>query len=658
VTIDTGTSGFPGPPADRSPIPAGTSGGRPARDAPEAVAAAPEDDTGPPAIGDHALIGNCRTAALVSRDGGLDWLCLPHFSGEAVFCALLDRQHGGTFSISPIDRFRTRRRYRDDTAVLETTFETARGTAVLTDAMPVRDDPESTLLPETEIVRRLSVVSGEMDVSVRFAPRPSYGRRLPRLWPCGTLGWSVDHRGQNLFFRSEAALACTATGDALEARLRLAAGETVRFSLASVTSEAAVILPLGAPLDARIDEAEEWWRRWSGRCRFEGRHAPLVRRSAVTLKMLAYALSGAVIAAPTTSLPEAIRGSRNWDYRYCWLRDASLTLEAFVSLGYGGEAATFLEWLLHSTRLSRPRLKVLYDVYGQTDIPETELTHLAGYRDSRPVRIGNAAAAQFQLDAYGQMIVAAANFARRGGELGMRDRQLLVNLGKAICELWHQPDNGIWEIRGGRRHWTHSKMMCWAGLDCLLFLEDEGLLSTPHERFEKARDEIAEMLEKRCRDPRRGYGALADDGTPAAKAPDCSLLLMPRYGYLKADDPRMVRTVETICRELGRGDGLLLRYPPDFDGMDGEEHPFGICSFWAVETLARQDRLLEAEDRFDRLAGFANDLGLYGEEIAEDGTVIGNFPQAFTHVGLILAAQQIEAARQRAAGRRTEGRRS
>jgi GH15 family glucan-1,4-alpha-glucosidase len=316
-------------------------------------------------------------------------------------------------------------------------------------------------------------------------------------------------------------------------------------------------------------------------------------------------------------------------------------LEAFLSLGYLEEAEAFLEWLLHATRLTQPRLQVLYDVYGETELPEKELTHLEGWRRSRPVRIGNSAHDQLQLDAYGQVVAAAATFVKGGGELDIVQGRMLRGLGRAVTQLWRSPDSGIWEVRGERRHYTHSKVMCWAALDCLLDLHDQGAVKVPRKQLEDERAAVAQMIEERCLDPERGYRAGIESG-----AADASLLLLPRYRYLDGKDPRMVRTFETIDRELMVADALLLRYPPGFDGMQGEEHAFGICSFWAVEALARLGRIEEAERRMKIMLGHASDLGFYAEEIsAVTGEAIGNFPQAFTHVGLILAAAQIAVAK-------------
>lgn len=598
------------------------------------------DGAAPPPIESYAIIGDCRTAALVGCDGSIDWFCVPHFSGPAVFAALLDQKRGGCFSITPSGPYRSWRRYLPDTAVLETTFKTKQGTLVLTDAMSVLNEDADALDPECEILRTIEVTDGSVEVDILYAPRPDYARAVVAIRSCMGLGWSLQDGPRMLFLRSDLDLEEAEDQSVLHGRHRLDAGRRCHLSLSMVENDIGVVLPLGEDADARQRRTSEWWRSWSAGCRCDGPYREMVVRSAITLKLLTFSLSGAVVAAATASLPETLGGGRNWDYRYCWLRDASLTLESFLDLGKADEAAAFMEWLLHSTRLTWPELQVLYHVYGESNVPEEELSHLEGYAGSRPVRIGNGAWDQLQLDAYGQVVVAAAAYAMHGGSLDMGEQRMLRGLGDAVCRLWRRPDAGIWEVRGDPRHYTHSKLMCWAALDCLLWLDEQGMLSAPRAKFERERAAIQEMLETRCLDPELGYRAGAD--TPRS---DAALLLISRYRYLAGDDPRMVKTLDTIDADLGSGDGLVLRYRPGFDGMDGQEHPFGICSFWAVEALARQGRLDEATERFDRLCDFANDVGLYAEEIeAGTGRAMGNFPQAFTHVGLIHAAQAITAA--------------
>lgn len=599
-----------------------------------------------PSIGDYALIGDCRCAALVSRDGSIDWLCLPHFSGAAVFAALLDRHRGGHFAVHPAHDYAVYRRYLGDTAVLETTFVTPGGTVRLTDAIPIAGEQRE-LQPQRECLRRIEVTSGTVDMEIDYAPRPDFGRAGVRLQPRGAFGWSCQYRNELFLLHSDIPLHPTGDGN-LSTSIRLRAGDRRYLSLAYTQSEIGVIPPLGGHADERIAATLRWWRAWTDRCVYDGPYRATVLRSAVTLKLLAYALSGAVIAAPTTSLPEAIGGVRNWDYRYCWLRDASLTLRAFIDLGYHDEGDFFFHWLLYNTRLTWPRLQVLYDVYGESRIPESELAHFEGYRGSRPVRLGNGAWNQLQLDIYGAVAMAVHDFVVRGGRLEADAGRLLAGLGKTVCQFWREPDQGIWEIRGRRRHYTYSKLLCWTALDRLIRLHELGEVSCPVERFRGARHDLRLAIDTHGYNRRLGAYTSVFGGREI----DASLLLMPHFGYLEARDPRMRGTFELIERHLTRG-ALVYRYHPALDGIAGGEGAFGICSFWAVEYLARAGEIGRAVERLEQMLAYANDLGLYAEEVEPvSGAALGNYPQAYTHVGLINAVLAIEAAQRTTAGRR------
>jgi GH15 family glucan-1,4-alpha-glucosidase len=619
----------------------------------EAAAGSPEVEyarASDPAIGDYAIIGNCRTAAIVSREGSIDWLCLPHFSSPALFAALVGPQNGGCFAMRPRDVRSSERAYVDATAVLQTTFHCARGVVRVTDFMTLPDagGAAAVLEPQHELVRIAECLSGEAELDVFYAPRPQYGAVVSRLQRRGKLGWACSHRGLAAFVTSDLDLRSTAPGT-LEGTASMKAGDRRYVVFSYSENDIAVVNPLGAAVERRLESTLSWWRAWSGHSTYEGHYRKAVERSLLTLKLLTYCQSGAVVAAATTSLPEGSSGERNWDYRYCWLRDTSFVLQAFLDCGYVRESAAFLDWLLHATRLTRPNLQVLYDVFGEADLPERELAHLAGYRGIGPVRIGNGAHAQAQHDVYGEVILTACGYVQRGGTLGGYERELLKGFGDAVRKRWREPDQGIWEIRLPPRHNTHSKLMCWVALEELLRLHEYGQVVFDVASARAERDAIRADIE--C----HGYSQELDSfvGYYGGHAPDASLLLMARYGFLEADDPRMVGTYHRIERELSV-DGLLYRYPPgrDYDGVGGSENLFGICTFWLVDYLARLGEHDKAYRIFEQMLGYANDLGLYAEEL--DVTTkepLGNFPQAFTHVGLIAAALALEQVRRGRRGR-------
>jgi GH15 family glucan-1,4-alpha-glucosidase len=597
-------------------------------------------------IEDYAIIGDCASAALVGRTGSIDWLCWPRFDSPSIFARLLDAKRGGHFQVRPAGDCSVERRYRPDTNVLETTFTTAEGVLRLTDLMPVagREAYRRELWPEHEILRKVECVAGRVEVTVTCDPRVDYGRINPTPDDRGPHGFFYNHEGAVLVVRSGIPLTLSqGRRGALQGRTQLRASDQRVLSLTYDEGEPAVLPVLGDAAERKIERTVAFWRDWAAQCTYDGPYRDAVVRSALTLKLMTYAPSGAIVAAPTTSLPEAIGGERNWDYRYCWLRDAALTLRALYELGYEAEGRAFFSWLLHATWMTAPSLSVLYDVHGNARVEERTLPHLAGYRQSPPVRVGNGAHDQLQLDTYGELVSAAYEFVRREQTLDAWHAALLVGLGDEVCDRWREPDEGIWEVRSGRHHHTFSKAMCWVALDRLITLHETGYLQAPVERYRTEAEQIRAAVEAHGFNEERGSYVATFGGDRV----DASLLLLPPYGYVEATDPRMASTFDHHHDILAQ-DGLLHRYPPGTDdGLSSAEGAFGLCSFWDEEMFARQGRLDEARANLDLTLSYANDLGLFAEEIDPDtGAFLGNFPQAFTHVGLINAALTLDEAQQ------------
>src|ERR687889_728460 len=590
-----------------------------------------------PPINDYALIGDCRSAGLVSRDGSLDWLCLPRFDSPSIFAAVLDAENGGRFLMRPIREFRTERRYLANTNVLETVFRTPTGACVLRDLMSVssEEDKRAYLTPEHEVLRQLEGLEGEVEIEILYDPRPDYGRVRPLLEQRGPLGLRCEADGTSLTLHSELPLELTDGDRSARGTARIRSGEQTYLSLTYSIEAPAVVPLLGEAACGRIERTVRWWQEWANRCAYEGPYRDAVVRSALALKLMTYAPSGALVAAPTTSLPETIGGVRNWDYRYCWLRDASFTLRALSALSYYEEAEAFHGWVLHATRLTWPELQVLYDVFGEARLPERELPHLEGYAGSRPVRVGNDAHGQLQLDVYGEVLDAAARFVGRGGRFDRDTSRMLNGLGHTVCRRWREPDEGIWEGRSGRFHHTHSKVLCWVALDRLVKMHKAGRLEISADLFRAHRDAV------RAEIAARGYNEQVGSYTRTfgGDEMDASLLTLPLYGYIEGTHPRMRSTCARIQEKLAR-DSLLYRYETGTDdGLPSGEGAFGICSFWAVECVARGGDVRAATRAFEWLLSYANDVGLFAEEIDPDtGAALGNFPQAFTHIGLINAA--------------------
>ena len=602
-------------------------------DEPAAQPAAPGDF---PDIGDYALIGDCRTAALVSRFGSVEWMCLPNFSAQSIFAAILDRD-AGHFSVRPVAPFEATRRYIEDTNVLETTFRTRAGEVRVTDCMTLSAEVSGAhLYPQHELLRKLEGVEGKVELEISFAPRPDYGRKRLGFARRGRSGWQCTHCSYAAFLLTDLPLEHDASQARLVGRVVPECGAVHWLSFVYDHYEACVLPPLGEDAQERLDRTTAWWRTWSSRSRYDGPYRSEVVRSVLALKLMTNSTSGAVLAAPTTSLPEEQGGPRNWDYRFCWIRDSALTLHAFLSLGFIEEAEAFLEWLLHTTRLTWQRFQVMYDLYGETKLDEKELPHLSGYRGAKPVRIGNAAHDQLQLDIYGELMETIYQYTEAGGTLDDTECRMLCGVGRHVLELWRQPDQGIWETRSEPRHHTFSKAMCWVTLDRLRRLGRKFPLSLDGEQLGRECEIIRAEIEAKGFDEKLNSYVAYYGGDE----PDASLLLLARYGYARPGEPRMQGTFEYIRRTLVQ-DKLIKRYRPEksADGIHGGENAFAPCSFWAVEYLANSGEHERAKRGFERLCSYANDVGLFGEEIEwTTHKPMGNFPQAFTHVSLISAA--------------------
>jgi GH15 family glucan-1,4-alpha-glucosidase len=593
------------------------------------------DSTRPARICDYGVIGDSRSAALVSNRGSLDWLAWPQFDSPPIFAAILDREKGGHWSITPDGPFEFTRAYVGDSNVLETRFRTVSGEAVLTELMPVASEQfkRQNTVPSHELVRQLQCVGGEMKLGIELVPRCDYGRQAPRIRDAGAFGLRFDVGRGAYWVLSNAPWKFE--DDRATAEVTLKAGEELQFSLTYSEESPAAFSVLGEPIRAAIRRSVEWWKGWANQCTYKGPYREAVVRSALALKLLSYAPSGAIAAAVTTSLPERLGSNLNWDYRYCWLRDASLTIRSLLGLGYYAEAESFITWLLQATKLTQPELRVLYTMFGQIAPHEREVDYLSGYFDSRPVRVGNGARRQFQLDIYGEVIDASAQYAEHIGRFDQTTQKVLLGFGNYVAQNWDRADEGIWEPRSGRQHHTHSRLMCWTALDRLLAMSDKGKLSgVPREVFTRERDRIREQIENRSWNERlRSYVSILDGDSM-----DATLLRIGWYGLEAADSERMKSTYRKVCEELGAGGGLLFRYK-----REPKEGAFGVCGFWAVDHLAMSGDLDGAHDQFAKLMGYGNDLGLFSEETdSETRDALGNFPQAFTHIGLISAALTLQ----------------
>ncbi|MFJ6834954.1 glycoside hydrolase family 15 protein [Streptomyces sp. NPDC091209] len=590
-------------------------------------------------IEDYALIGDMQTAALVCRDGTVDWLCLPRFDSHAIFAGLLGTEEHGFWRLGPAHAAdaqpptASRRRYRGDSLILESEWDTPRGTVRVTDFMPPRDGAP-------QLIRIVEGITGRVPMRSALRMRFSYGRVVP---------WVHRHEGRTVAVAGPDSVwfdtACETYGKDLTtyADFTVAPGDRVAFT---VSWEPSHKQPPALPEpEQSLEATEEFWRDWVDQCTYHGPYREAVVRSLITLKALTYAPTGGIVAAPTTSLPEEIGGVRNWDYRYTWLRDAAITLSSLLRTGYREEARAWREWLLRAVAGDPENLQIMYGIAGERELGEAELDWLPGYEGSSPVRVGNGAAHQLQLDVYGE-VTEALHLAHMTG-LSRNDYASLLQL-KLIRYLethWDQPDEGIWEVRGPRRHFVHSKVMAWVAVDRTIKLIESGDADGPLEKWREMRDDIhRDVCEK-------GYDKDRNTFTQSygSKELDASLLLIPQMGFLPPDDKRVIGTIEAIQRELSTSDGFILRYPTSgenagVDGLEGDEGAFLACSFWMADDLAMIGRVDEARKLFERLLALRNDLGLLAEEWDPRlQRQVGNFPQAFSHVPLIDTALRLTA---------------
>ena len=582
-------------------------------------------------IGDYAAIGDGRTVALVARDGSVDWLCLPDLDSPSVFAAILDADRGGRFALAPEVPAEVHRRYLPDTNVLETTFTTGEGVVRVTDAMSF---PSHELGPTRELIRRVDGVVGRVPMSWRVTPVFGYAASPTRLERRGGVPVALGGRDA-LAVCSWDAGEPQIEEDAIFGRFALYESESALIALCGAHQEP-LVFPTREQVEGRLQATTAYWHRWASQRAYEGPWRDAVIRSALALKLLFHAPSGAIAAAATASLPEEIGGERNWDYRFCWVRDSAFTLEALLHLGCPGEAEAFFWWLLHASQLTRPRLQVLYRLDGGERALERTL-ELDGYRGSRPVRVGNDAAAQTQLDVYGDLLQTALMYAEAGGRVDRETGRRLAAIADLVCRIWRQPDSGIWEVRSEALHFTHSKMMCWVALDRAVRLSDTGHVPSGHAAtWRREALAIREFIETRCWSQRLGSYARHAGGEEL----DASVLLGVLFGYGAEDPARLAATVTVLQRDLGRGP-LVHRYSGE-DGLRGDEGAFLCCSFWLADALARIGRVEEATELMRQLIALANDVGLYAEELdPHTNELLGNVPQGLVHLALINAAVSI-----------------
>ena len=601
-----------------------------------------------PPIADYGLIGDCHTAALISRSGSIDWCCLPRFDSDSCFGRLLDWNKGGYFAVTPVGNYRVKREYRGDSLILVTTFTTRTGEARLIDFFSMRTGGR--LRPRRELVRVIHGVRGRVSFDIAVVPRLDFGEVKPWIYSFADSSFCAVGSDTGLQLFGDVPLQIADDHD-LRARVEVRKGARYHMGLVFFRPDE-IDTPRRKPrkelleLKAHYLETKRWWEDWSAKIRYRDGHGASILRSAIVLKALSYAPTGAIVAAVTTSLPETEGGERNWDYRYCWVRDSIFTVHALSTLGLEAEADGVRRFIQRSAAGNADELQVLYAVDGKRRLPELTLEALEGWRVSRPVRIGNAASRQFQLDMYGLVVELSWRWSEHGVHPEKDYWDFLVAIIEAALEKSRLPDRGIWEVRSAPRHFVHSKVMCWAALDGGIALAERYSLAAPLERWRQERDNLRINIETHGVDHDRdifveSYGS---------KAVDAALLLLPGVDFIRFDDERMKRTTEVIRQEL-MNDGLLLRYKGQ-DGLQGREGVFLCCTFWLAESLARQGRRREALRTFKRATEAANDLGLFAEQYSPGGKeMLGNFPQGLTHLAHLSAALALNAE----SGRRRKG---
>jgi GH15 family glucan-1,4-alpha-glucosidase len=610
----------------------------------------PEDfSPAPAAIESHGLIGDLRTCALVATNGTIDWFCYPHFDSPSMFAALLDPERGGHYYIGPENEEGISRRqfYWPETNVLVTRFMCADGVAELYDFMPIAE----TAVPARRLIRRVSVVRGSMAFALHCRPAFDYGREAHETF---AISGGVHFRSRQLAMNLASPVPLVRQGGAACARFVLNTGESAVFTLAEGSPEMCVKSAYDPEVgEALFRETVEYWLHWLDRCTYTGRWREVVHRSALALKLMTFEPTGAIVAAPTCSLPEALGGARNWDYRYTWLRDAAFTVYAFMRIGFTAEAKNFMRWVLARCQELAPdgSLQIMYGIDGRHELHEEILPHLRGHKGSAPVRIGNDAHGQLQLDIYGELMDAVYLYNKYGAPISYGMWQHLRRLVNWVCENWEREDDGIWEVRGGRKHFVYSKVMCWVAVDRALRLADKRSLPAERDVWLRVRDAMYEQIQARGFSTERNAFLQAYD----IDSLDAANLVMPLVFFMSPVDPRMVGTLDATLRAPFDGglvsDSLVYRYDLDRtpDGLEGREGTFNLCTFWLVEALTRAGvghpaYLESARLMFERMLGYANHLGLYAEEIGPSGEALGNFPQAFTHLALISAAVNLDRA--------------